>query len=95
MSQRLDLLSNASATPSVYTQAVGGRYIWTCEGTFGGATLQLQGKTANGTAIDVLGASMTANGALEVMIADGSELRVTVTGGSPSALYSYLVSVGA
>jgi hypothetical protein len=73
---------------------VGGRYIWAAEGTFSSATLQLQFAGPNGTAIDIAGASLTANGAVEVMIADGSRIRVLVTG-SPSAMYSTLVSVSA
>lgn len=93
MSQRLDLLSNASATGS-YADVVGGRYIWAAEGTWSSATLQLQSKGPNGTAIDITGASLTANGFIEVMIADGSQVRVSVTG-SPSAMYSSLTSVGA
>lgn len=93
MSQRLDLLSNASATGS-YVDVVGGRYIWACEATWSSATAQLQAKGPNGTAIDIVGASMTANNFIEVMIADGSQVRVAITG-SPSAVYSSLTSVGA
>jgi hypothetical protein len=37
---------------------------------------------------------MTANGFIEVMIADGSQVRVAITG-SPTGVYSSLVSVGA
>ena len=93
MSQRIDLLSNASATGS-YADVVGGRYIWACEATWSSATAQLQAKGPNGTAIDIAGASMTANGFIEVMIADGSQVRVLITG-SPTGVYSSLVSVGA
>ena len=93
MSESKTLLSNASATGS-YVDVVGGRYIWAAEGTFSSATLQLQSKGPNGTAIDIAGASLTANGFIEVMIADGSQVRVSVTG-SPSAMYSSLTSVGA
>ena len=93
MGQRLDLLTNASATGS-YVEVVGGRYIWACEGTWSSATLQLQAKGPNGTAVSIAGASMTADGFIEVMIADGSQVRVLVTG-SPSAMYSTLVSVRA
>lgn len=93
MSESKVLLSNASATGS-YADVTGGRYIWACEGTWSSATLQLQSKGPNGTAIDIVGASMTANGFIEVMIANGSQVRVLVTG-SPSAMYSSLTSVGA
>ena len=93
MSQKLQLLENASATGS-YLNATGGRYIWAAEGTFSGATLQLQSKNANGTATSITGASLTAAGFVEVMVADGADLRVLITG-SPSAMYSTLVTVGA
>lgn len=93
MSESKVLLSNASATGS-YADVVGGRYIWAAEGTWSSATLQLQSKGPNGTAIDIAGASLTANGFIEVMIADGSQVRVSVSG-SPSAMYSSLTSVGA
>lgn len=93
MSERKDLLTNASATGS-YVDVVGGQYIWAAEGTFSSATLQLQSKGPNGTAIDIAGATLTANGFVSVLIADGSQVRVLVTG-SPSAMYSSLTSVGA
>ena len=93
MSQRLDLLVNATATGS-YVEVVGGRYIWAAEGTFSSATLQLQFVGPNGTAINITGATLTANGAVEVLIADGSRIRVLVTG-SPSGMYSSLTSVRA
>lgn len=93
MSESKVLLSNASATGS-YVDVVGGQYIWAAEGTFSSATLQLQSKGPNGTAINIDGASLTANGFVGVFIADGSQVRVLVTG-SPSAMYSSLTSVGA
>lgn len=93
MSERKDLLVNASATGS-YVDVVGGRYIMAAEATWNTATLQLQSKGPNGTAIDITGASLTANGFIEVMIADGSQLRAAITG-SPSAVYCSLTSVGA
>ena len=93
MSESKVLLSNASATGS-FVEVTGGRYIWAAEGTFNSATLQLQSVGPNGTAIDIAGASLTANGFIEVMIANGSRVRVAITG-SPSAMYSSLTSVGA
>ena len=94
MSERIDLLVNATATGN-YRSVTGGRYIWATEATWSGATAQLQAKGPNGTAIDVSGASLTANGFIEVLIANGSEVRVSITGGPPSGVYSSLVSVGA
>ncbi len=93
MSQRLDLLTNATATGS-YVEVVGGQYIWAAEGTFSSATLQLQSVGPNGTAIDIAGATLTANGFVHVIIADGSRVRVAITG-SPTAMYSSLTSVRA
>jgi hypothetical protein len=93
MGQRLDLLTNASATGS-YFDVVGGRYIFAAEATWSGGTAQLQSKGPNGTAVSITGASLTANGFIEVMIADGSQVRVLITG-SPTGVYASLVSVGA
>ena len=90
--ESLSLLTNASATGSAVT-AKGGNYIWGAEGTFGGATLQLQATNANGTFTNITGAALTAAGFISVMIGANVQVKVTVTGGSPSALYSTLVAV--
>jgi hypothetical protein len=89
--EQLTLLNNASATGS-YVIAKGGTYIWEAEGTFSSATLQLQAKNANGTATDIAGATLTANGFVSVLLAHNAEVRVAVTG-SPTAIYSTLVAV--
>ena len=89
--ERKDLLSNASATGS-YATVKGGTYIWSAEGTFSSATLQLQAKNANGTATDISGATLTAAGFVSVLLAVNAEVRVAVTG-SPTAIYSTLVAV--
>lgn len=89
--QRIDLLSNASATGSYFT-VKGGTYIWSAEGTFSSATLQLQAKNANETATDISGATLTAAGFVSVLLAADAQVRVSVTG-SPSAIYSSLVAV--
>jgi hypothetical protein len=89
--ERKDLLSNASATGS-YSTVKGGTYIWSAEGTFSSATLQLQAKNANGTATDISGATLTAAGFVSVLLGANAEVRVAVTG-SPSAIYSSLVAV--
>ena len=91
--QSIKLLNNASVTGSAL-KVSGGRYIWACDGTFGGDTLQLQFLSPDLTSfIDVVGASMTAEGAMEVLVANGSTMKVTVTGGGASALFSTLTSV--
>ena len=89
--ERIDLLSNASATGG-YFVVKGGNYIWSAEGTFSSASLQLQAKNANGTATDITGATLTAAGFIGVQIAANSEVRVAVTG-SPTAIYSALTAV--
>lgn len=90
--ESITLLSNASATGSAST-AKGGTYIWAAEGTFGGATLQLQAAAPNGTYTNITGAALTAAGFISVLIGVNASVKVTVTGGSPSALYSSLVAV--
>jgi len=91
--ESLKLLDNASAT-GLAIQVSGGRYIWAADGTFGGDTLQLQFLGPDGTSfINVIGASLTAEGAFEVLIANGSTMKVTVTGGGASGLFSTLTSV--
>lgn len=89
--ERKDLLSNASATGSYFT-VKGGTYIWSAEGTFSSASLQLQAKNANGTATDISGATLTAAGFVSVLLGANAEVRVAVTG-SPTAIYSALVAV--
>ena len=89
--EKIDLLSNASATGSYFT-VKGGTYIWSAEGTFSSATLQLQAKNANGTATAITGATLTAAGFVSVLLAANAELRVLVTG-SPTAIYSSLGAV--
>lgn len=83
------LLENAAATGAPVGPIVQGSYIWAVAGTFGGATVKLQTLGPDGaTYVDVAGASMTANGAMEVRIGGGAMIKVVVTGGVPSALYS-------
>ena len=89
--ERVDLLVNEAATGN-YRTVKGGTYIWSAEGTFSSATLQLQAKNANGTATDIAGAALTGAGFVSVLLGANAEVRVAVTG-SPSAMYSSLVSV--
>ncbi len=89
--EKKPLLSNASGTGSYFT-VKGGTYVWSAEGTFSSATLQLQAKNANGTATDITGATLTAAGFVSVVLAADAEVRVSVTG-SPSAIYSSLTAV--
>jgi len=89
--ERVDLLVNEAATGS-YRTVKGGTYIWSAEGTFSSATLQLQAKNANGTATDITGASLAAAGFVSVLLGADAEVRVAVTG-SPTGIYSSLVAV--
>ena len=93
------LLSNAAATGSAVAIR-GGEYAFTVEGTISGATIGLQMQTPNGTwaTIQVWNASPVQTTAVpyfqtQVDLPAGNA-RTVVTGGSPSALYSYLVGLG-
>jgi hypothetical protein len=93
--ERIDLLSNASASSDGTHQAkVGGRYIWAIEGTFNGGSYQLQSSNANGTFTDIAGASMSAAGFMLLDIAPGTLIKAVETG-TTSAMYSTLVRVPA
>lgn len=92
--ERIDLLSNASATSAYFTVKVGGTYIWAIEGTFNGGSYQLQAQNANGTATDIAGASMSAAGFMEIEFAPGTQVRAVETG-TTSAMYSTLTRVPA
>lgn len=63
-------------------------------GAFSGATLTLQKQTTNGTwvALDTT-ATLTAAGRMGFMCGSGN-IRVAVTGGPPSAIYSYAHFIG-
>jgi hypothetical protein len=90
--ESVQLLSNAAATGNAVT-AKGGAYIWEVEGTFTGATAQLQVQSRRGTWINVTGAALTANGFLSVDLAADAVCRVSISGGPPSAMFSSLTSV--
>lgn len=88
-----NLLSNASVTGGGVTVG-GGSYVFTVDGTFGGATVALQIRSPDGSSwLAITDASFTAEGNCVVELGDGSEVRVTVTGGSPSALYANIARV--
>lgn len=89
MSTKPSLLSNASATGSA-KQWAGGRGLFSVEGTFDGATVQLQYAGPNGTLTNVQGTALTAAGQVVVELPPG-EVKATVSGGSsPSGLYATL-----
>ena len=88
--ERIDILSNASATSAWFPVKVGGTYLWSIAGTFNGGSYQLQLQNANGTATDITGASMSAAGFMEVDLPPGGMVRAVETG-TTSAMYSTLV----
>lgn len=96
MSQKIDFLTNSSTLGATAFQAVqGGRYIMAADGTFGGTSIQLQAQGPAGNALNIPNAVLTAAGFIDVHVADGSQLRVNMTGGTPSGIFCNLVSVRA
>jgi len=93
------LASNLSATGSAVA-VKGGEYHFMVEGTVSGATISLQIQTPNGTwsPIAIFSGSVVSTTTLpysQACIAlPAGNVRMAVTGGSPSALYAYLVGVG-
>ena len=82
----LTLLSNASATGSAVAWP-GGRGLFSAEATWGGGTVKLQFKSANGTWIDVGTAStLTANGIVGFEL-PMCQIRIDVT--TATAVYAY------
>jgi hypothetical protein len=98
-SQSYTLLSNGSATGSAVL-IPGGEYHFMVEGTASGATFTLQMQSPNGTWSTV---SIFAGSAVSVTVLPYSQagislpagsVRLGVAGGTPSAIYAYLVGVG-
>lgn len=89
------LLDNASASGQVFFPQ-SGNYLLHLTGTFGGATVALVQTQNSGGAITSLG-SWTSAPASDPCIAipAGVQVQMTVTGGSPSALFGNLGGVGA
>lgn len=92
-SERLNLLTNASATGSGVTANLGGRYVFVANGTFGGSTLQLQILGPDGsTFIDLANGAFTAAPVgVAVDVPYGATMRASLTGGTPSGFYAALV----
>ncbi len=87
---KLQLLDNASASSSgLHKIPVEGRWIWSIEGTFNGGSYQMQASNANGTLVDVPGATMNAAGAMALWFEQGTLVKVVETG-TTSAMYSTL-----
>lgn len=90
---RVDLLSNASATGSAVVWP-GGRGSFLAAGTFGGATVKLQVLGPDGTTWIDAGTytTLTAAGVGNFDLPQG-QIRASVSGGTPSALYAVAVTV--
>lgn len=93
------LASNASATGNAVAIR-GGEYHFFAEGTVGGSTISLQIQSPNGTWSDVavFNASAVSSATLPfnragICLPPGN-VRMAATGGTPSALYAYLVGLG-
>lgn len=90
--QVLTLLSNAAATSAAFIVGIGGFYSFAIQGTWAGATAKLQMLGPDGaTYMDIDSTlSFTANGVQGVDLPTGATVRVTITGGPPSAVYASL-----
>jgi len=93
------LLSNGSANGAAVA-IPGGEYTFTAEGTVGASTISLQMQTAQGTWTDVQVFSGSAVKSTTLPFSQtgislpACNVRMAATGGTPSALYSFLHGVG-
>lgn len=85
-------LLNFTSSTGGETKWKGGKGVIVAYGTFGGTSLQLQVRTPNNQWANA-GAAMTAAGEQEITLPPTS-IRMTVTGGTPSALYARIDPVG-
>ena len=93
------LASNLAGTGAAVTIR-GGIYLFTAEGTVGGATISLQVQTVNGAWVNVsiFNNSPVSTATLpfaqtEICLPAGN-VRMLVTGGAPTGLYAYLAGIG-
>ena len=86
-SEGVVVLDDADETGAATAAMSGGAYLWQYQGTFGGATLTLQSLGPDGSTYQTV-ATATAAGQTPILVGQGDVLRVTVTGGTPSALFS-------
>lgn len=85
----IPLLENGNATGD-WVKVPTGAYTWSVQGTFGGTTVKLQVKDPAGVAVDMPSdLSATAAKTWGAYLPE-CEVRLVVTGGTPSGLYSYL-----
>lgn len=87
----IQLLSNASATGNSFQVNNSRDYVFSVDGTFGGATVTLQLLSPDGSSwLSITNAAFTAEGAVAVFLGADSTVRVLVASGIPSALYAAL-----
>lgn len=88
------LLSNEAATGAP-VEVPRGRYAYSVDGTFGGATVTLTMLGPDGSSYVSVGddAALTAEGAVEVALPAGT-VKALVASGTPSALYASLEYIG-
>ena len=89
----IKLLSNASATGGTATQLSGGGYLFTVNGTFGGATVTLMVSGPDGT-LQASACALTSAGSCSINIGQGASVQAQVSGGSPSGLFAWLQGLG-
>lgn len=90
------MLSKANATGSVIGPIKGGPYFWSADGAFNGATLTLERELRDGSFAGLLpAATLTEPGLIQIGVGHGAYLRVKVTGGPPTDIYSELSGTGA
>lgn len=93
------LLSNGSANGNAVA-IKGGEYMFQVEGTAGGATAALQIQTPNGTWAPVTVFSNSAVSTTTLPYAQtgvdlpAGNVRIALTGGTPTGIYAYLIGLG-
>lgn len=70
----------------------GGLYIWENESSSFGGTINLQSLGADGSTYKTV-TTATTNAPQQVYVAAGATMKVTITGGPPTALYSRMSRV--
>ena len=95
MSLRKDLLTNISATGNgTGTDWPGGAGAFMGEGTIGGSALKLQMQTPQGTWIDIDTAlNFTTLPSSYGFLIPAGQIRAVLTGGSPTNIYAWAVSI--
>jgi len=95
MTHRVDLLSNiSSAGNGSAVNWPGGSGAFVAEGTIGGSSLKMQMQTPQGTWIDIDPSLTFASlpSSYGFLIPPG-QIRAVLTGGSPSGVYAWAVSL--